>query len=88
MNISWVNISFSGGIDVQALVFCEGQEIEAPSWEPAGQVWGGVGWDGMGMGLTLFSRDVQWQKPLSTSHAGAEDACGFYVAQEFVDCAL
>lgn len=83
-----MNISFPGGIDVQALFFAKGRGLRHP---PRNQrVRFGEGWDGMetGMGLTLFSRDAQWQKPLSRSQAGAEDACGFYVAQEFVDCAL
>lgn len=63
----------------------EGKGLSHPlgNW---GSVWG---WGGMGRGLTLVSRDTQWQKPLTTSQAGTEGACGFCVAhEEFVDRAL
>lgn len=54
-----------------------------------GMGWEGMERDGKGRGLMPVSRDAQWQKPLSTSQARTEDACGFCVAhEEFVDDAL
>lgn len=45
-------------------VLCEGQGIEAPSQEPVGQVWGGVGWDGDGDGADTVQQRCPVAKTL------------------------